>query len=113
MNCKEGRKVEPKVTEDQDKLKLSRELQNLRMFYNPIPLIQPPMPINICKDNKKQETVNVHYVYSVELASNLGKPKSYREAIKSNEKEKWIPAIKNKIENFYVKTYGHQQVMKN
>jgi hypothetical protein len=36
----------------------------------------------------------------VELASNPGEPKSYREAMYSKEKEKWIPAIKNEIENF-------------
>ena len=45
--------------------------------------------------------LEVHFIYSSSLASDPGEPKGYVAAMKGNEREQWIPAMKSEIENFY------------
>ena len=45
--------------------------------------------------------LEVHYIYSSSLASDPGEPKGYAAAMKGNQREMWIPAMKIEITNFY------------
>jgi hypothetical protein len=45
-------------------------------------------------------TMEVHFIYSLTLASDPGEPKTYAAAMKGNDREKWIPAIKSETNSF-------------
>jgi len=51
-------------------------------------------------DSKPTSSMEVHYIYSSTLASDPGEPKTYSAALKADDREKWIPAIKSEINNF-------------
>ena len=41
-----------------------------------------------------------HQIYSTAIISDPGEPKTVWEAMKGNEKDKWIPSLKSEVENF-------------
>ena len=80
--------------------KLSREVKNLQTFYNPTPTVIEPDEENDGIEEQKDDVVEAHYVYNAELASDPNEPRSYIEVKEGTDKEHWVLAIKNEIENF-------------
>ena len=50
--------------------------------------------------------VEIHWIYSTSLASDLGKPKGYKQAMTDPERDKWIKAMKVEINDFYKRSVG-------
>ena len=46
-------------------------------------------------NSKPTSSMEVQYIYSSTLASDPGEPKTYSAALKADDREKWIPAIKS------------------
>jgi hypothetical protein len=60
-----------------------------------------PTSIEIEDDDDDEEiVVAIQEVFNVQLASDPGEPKSYKEALVSPERAKWLIAVKGEIENF-------------
>ena len=69
-------------------------MAKLQAFYN------PDANTMASEDKQEEEEEQVHFAFNVELASDPGEPKSYKEALVRPERKKWEEAIKNEIDNF-------------
>ena len=64
------------------------------------------LPISTTNDTTQDQDLNnapetLQYVYSAILESDALEPKNYRLAMAGSDKDEWIKAIKNEIDNFY------------
>jgi hypothetical protein len=88
---------------------LSRELKQLNTWVEVVSPKQAKTRARLATattatnedDDNEVKPMEAHYIYAVELASDPGEPRHYKDAIRSDEREKWEGAIKSKINNFY------------
>ena len=81
--------------------KLERVMKNMDTCWNPLPKPGMERPNMIESDDEGEETAkDVHFVFNTELMTEHGDPKSFLEASKGPDAEKWMQASGNEAMNF-------------
>ena len=80
------------IEEPQVSTKVARELRMLNTSYNPT---MSSVDVIEEEDNRV-----VHFVFNTELASDYGEPTSFKQAVNGPQKNQWLQASKDEVNNF-------------